>query len=208
MISFFLTGLGENKQPIFPEKSKWYFRWGWQGLLTTYRYKQLDQICNEGFSEVSPEFLNADEKYDQARFACIYGQPASENLRELIKFMERGRLATKNELRTSIRYRDLRCIKDKGIQIKKPTICALLGAVQIGMNTFFCASILLLILLSPLETQQKAIGFFLILGFSALFAMAYITTTIKPYFLAKKLAPLINEAATAIKGKQVKLTLV
>lgn len=200
MLCEFFRGCNEDGSSIFPEESEWHYRWGWQGVLTAYRYVQLKCV---GDDEETPLFRSSEEKYDQARFSCIYGQPVDHKLRLFVVQLEQQHLATRDELKTAIRYRDLRLDKANRIRIKCPTISAILGTTQIAIATFCSICFLTLFYLAPLSVELKVAAYSAIISGYSLFVAAYIASTIKPYFVVKRIGPTIQEIISLIENRSV-----
>ncbi len=192
---------------IFPLDARPEYKWGWQGLLARYRYRQLLRLTDD-VNEDTPEFITADENYDRARFACIYGQTGNYHLRELTKYIEENDLAQRYELRTAVRYKDLKSNTD-GLPVTKPSkLCAILGTIQILLGILAGIYLVTLLSLSPLDLYLKATGVLLVLGIYGVFVFTYFKTTIKPYFIAKRLEPIVRMGIVLPKGRGPSLQIV
>ncbi len=126
---------------IIPKGSPWYFRWGQPGILTVLSYLKFERILEKEVADDSTLVTNAQETFQACRFSCLYGRRGNARLRALVEEAQNRGIATKDELRSVVRYGDIRAIKNDDIRIHIP----IFSAISAWMYLFICTAYFLLI---------------------------------------------------------------
>jgi len=172
---------------IIPEGSPWYFRWGLPGVLTVLGYLKFERILGNTVADDSTLIANAWEVFQARRFSCLYGRRGNARLRALVEEAQNRGIATRNELRSLVRYRDIRALKSGDIQIRVPTFSAIGASLFLFISTAYFLLVLLLLVIAPSGLLAKLPLFMLVSILYAGCSLPFYTCAIHPFLIIRRI---------------------
>ena len=173
----------------FPLNAPWYFQWGLQGMRTLYSYHRLNKALKKDKDGNSASTLSALEHFKANKFSCIYGRRSNANIRNLIEESLKKGIATQDELRAIVQYRDILENDNGTVQLNIPKYRA------IGAIAYICSSItyfflfLLLFILTPANLSSNLPYFVLSLIICAMCLLPFYWSIIHPYRICHRIYP-------------------
>ena len=177
---------------VIPKNSPWYFRWGIQGIRTLLSYRKLEEVLDSDTRDDSPSIRAAYEDYCSHQFSCLYGRRGNSQLRLLVREAIEQGIASDIELRSLVRYGDLRGINEKMIKLNRPLYSAIGACLFITTCAIYFAATVVLIVIAPAGLASKLFALTL---FSVIFsgsALPFYTSAIRPYLIVRRIGKQIE----------------
>ena len=206
MKSLFSLFFAREELKHFPEDAPWYFQLGLPGIRTILSYRKLKYALDTDTTGNSGFVAEALENFRANKFSCLYGRRGNARLRALVEEALNRGVATKNELRPLIRYRDIRSLKDGDIQIRIPTYSAIGALLSLFFTTVYFLSVFILLIVAPDDMLVKLPIFILVSIFYAVCSLPFYTCVIHPFFIIRRIRSCLEnlDAQLAIITSPVK----
>ena len=187
MKSLFSLFFAQEALKDFPEDAPWYFQWGLPGIRTILSYRKLKKALETDATGDSALVADALENFRANKFACLYGRRGNARLRALIREAQNRGVATKDELRALVRYRDIRTLKGGDIQIRIPTYSAIGASMYLFITTAYFLLVLLLLVMAPGGLLAKLPSFMLISILYTGCSFPFYTCAIHPFLIIRRI---------------------
>ena len=207
MKSLFSLFFTQEELKDFPKGAPWYFQWGLPGIRTILSYRKLKKALETDATDDSVFVAEALENFRANKFACLYGRRGNARLRALVEEAQNRGVATKDELRALVRYRDIRTLKGGDIQIRIPTYSAIGASMYLFITTTYFLLVLLLLVMAPGGLLAKLPLFMLISILYAGCSLPFYTCAIHPFLIIRRIRSCLEnlDAQLAIITSPVKL---
>jgi len=188
MKSLFCHFIAPDELVNFPTASPWYFQWGLPGIRTVLSYRKLIKAMEADESGDSAAVAEALENFGADKFACKYGRRGNARLRALIEEAQKRSIASEDEMRTLVRYGDIRAISDDEIRIRVPTYSAIgAGMFLFVTTTYFLLMLLLLVVVAPGGLLTNLPEFVLVTLLYAGWSLPSYTGVIRPFEVIRRI---------------------